>query len=290
MPTLLTATQAYQIIDLLVSDYVAQYGDGAWGFGDGSWGSSLYTSDLKDLIQGVSVSSFRDIDIQLALGGAARTLSNYTIDSAFANRWSGFFSVFSSYCANSRSVDSSIVDLDTFLKWYNWTNGVTFWQCLAPPEFRDAYYALRGAYPDAKNVYFAALDGGAVLGEATPDGLYRTVLPATNTAGYIIDPTKYVGGEAWLKWTSGGGSGAISISVAGLNHSGAAETWTASGTWGVAPFNAASGEVELTPGTAGALITKVTAAPTISGLDPATDCVIEARAPSGRTYPMVEPI
>lgn len=285
MATVLTYSAAYKLVDEMCKYYRALRGDGAtYGVGTASVGALSRASDLQDLIQGVSDSEFRVIDWQLALGNPARVANRHTLDTLFASIWSSFFSNLSAYCANSRSIDSSIIDLDTFLKWYNYTNGVTYWQAMTPPEWRFAHYALKGVYPDPKNVYFAAIKSGTMLDISTPHGLWQKTLPSTDDGNYIIDPTAYSGGVAYARWTGAGGAGAVSISVAGLNQIGAAETWTASGTWGAGAFTANS-EIILTPGTAGAYITKVTSSPTVSGITSGVFNV-ESRPPAGRTWPL----
>ena len=293
MPTLLTPAHVAYFVDYMTAQFLSLYGSTPYGVGDGTFGFTQAAATLKTKIEGDDV-IFQDLDLQLALGPPVRTMANYTLNSIFASVASVAYSNLSGYCANSASVSSTIKNLDTFMKWYNYTNGATFWQIMAPPEWRAVFYALTNTLPDAKNLYFAALAGGSVLGlngsnvlTAIPTtyGIYQKTLPATVNAGYVIDPDEYAGGEAYLKWTGGAGAGAVSISVTGLNQLGVSETWTASGTWGIAPFDTASGEVALTPVTADALITSASAL-THGGFTAGT-LTVEARSPdSARTYPV----
>lgn len=280
-----TPAQVSMLIDNMVSLYMTMYGSSTsdLGVGDDSWGFTKVGEDLKSLINGETSAIFRDLDIQLALGSSVKTIARYSQSSIFGMLASSLFQAVSGYCANSRTVDSTIVDLDSFMTYYN-TVHATKYQVMAPPEWREVYYALTNRYPSAHNLYYSAINGGELLGSSI-GALWASTLPGAGAQVDVVDTTKYYGGAAQLRWTGAGGAGAVSVTVVGEDQAGAAETWTASGTWGVAPFNAASGVVDLTPVDPDSLITAVTSL-TISGITSGTAYVECIPPDSGRTWPL----
>lgn len=284
----ISPTQVYKIIDLYVKMYNRLLGTTASGLGagDGTFGASYIGSDIRALIEGSSDVTFADADIQIALAAEAKRLvTRFDADVLIGSAGSQFIAKLSSLSAAARTVSATIRDLDSYMEWFNWNNGSTYWQCLAPPEWYDIFYALRTSHPSKRNMYHPVMEGGTVRGTTYTNALYKVVLPGpTNTDGGSVDYTLFQGGYAYVKWTGGTGAGACSITVTGKNQSNEVETWTLSGTWGVGAFTATQTGYLLTPLTANSLITDVTGV-VITGMTGGT-LYFEARPPSGRTYPL----
>jgi hypothetical protein len=255
------------------------------GIGDGTYGASAKVLDLASTINGLYDASFADTDIQLGLSSAAKATQLIFTRSIFANWMGSFVNVLSSVSANARSVDTSIADIDTFLRWYNFKNAVTYWQCMAPPEWRDAYFGVRGAYPDPHNLYFPCTQNAVILGVTYANALAQyNKATTTLTDGATIDPTQFAGGYCYIQWTSGAGSGACTITVVGKDQDGNAETWTGSGTFGSGVYLATNTGLLLTPTNhTYSLITDVTSV-ACTGFT-AGIFFVESRQPAGRTYP-----
>lgn len=298
--TLFTPTHVYKLADKLCAAYSALRGDLTdYGAGDGTYGISVKGSDIKEICEGSAESIFSDASLQVALNSTAvKLVDNANTNKVYAFIMGAFFASVNSRAALSRSVSTTINGLDSFMSWYNEGNGSSYWQCLAPPEWYEVYYACTGVRPSANNVYFPVYQGGSVTfrdgsgiegTETFTNALWKTVRVAsvnTETLGWQVDRTRYAGGFCYAKWSGGAGAGASSISVAGKDQDGNNETWTLSGTWGSGDFTATQTGVALTPtNNPYSLITEVTGV-TISG---ATDMTIyiEARVPSGRLYPAV---
>jgi len=282
----LTPTQLYKVIDKLTAVYRQVLGTGSNGLGDATFGASYKALDLKNLVSGASDSTFCDPDIQIPLSPATSRLSN---DLTTQMVWGGIsqrtMNALASLCSLATTVDARISDLDSFMQFYNYVNGVTYWQCLAPPDWYYMYYATRATYPSPKNMYYPVVQAGTTLGNTFLLGLARLVIAGpTFTDGFTIDYTKWAGGFPYIVWTGGtSGGGAVSISVTGKDQDGAVETFTASGTWGVGSYVATNTGIALVGSNPNSLITDVTAI-SISGMTGGT-AYIEAHAPSGRTYP-----
>lgn len=282
---LLTPTQLYKVIDKLTATYQQVLGTGSNGLGDGTFGASYKAIDLKNLVSGASDSTFCDPDIQIPLSPAtSRLSSDLTTSIVWGSISQRVMNALAALCSQATSVDARITDLDSYMQYYNFLNGVTYWQCLAPPDWYYMYYAARSTYPTPRNMYFPVVQGGVVLGNTFLNALARYVIATTTlTDGFTIDYTKWAGGVPYIVWTGGNGAGAVSITVTGKNESGAVETFTASGTWGVGSYVATNTGIVLVGSSPNSLITDVTGV-AISGMT-AGNCYIEAHAPSGRTYP-----
>lgn len=299
MAEVLTPTQHNKIIDKLATAFNLLRD----GMGDGSstreatTGESLAALQMKEMLEGSADSSFAVAELQTWLVSASLNLIPYiSLVPTFLSHWSGLLAAVSQACAQSSSVDSSIVSIETYQTWYNTGNGVTYWQAMAPPEWRTiAFGAFRG-YPTSNNVYFPCIEGGTVLAE-DDDGLLnletftnallkvvRASSVDTLTAGKVIDPTKYAGGRPFVQWTGGAGSGASSIELTGLDQNGDIEVYTLSGTWGVGDFVATQTGAVLTPtNNPNSLITKAVSVD-ITGMTDA-EIFFEARPPLNRSYP-----
>lgn len=272
------------------------------GLGDGSeireatFGASLIASQVKGILEGSDDNTFAVAELQAQVNQSALTIvRSVSALSTFVSGWSRVMAAINQACAQSISVDSSIVGLESYLSWYNVGNGSSYWQALAPPEWRTIHYAAFRSYPDPNNVYFPVVENGEVIAEdedglfniqTFADALYRVSRATsvdTPTAGFIIDPTKFAGGRCFAQWTGGAGSGASSITVEGLDQNGDAETWELSGTWGAGDFTATQNGAAMTPvNNPHSLITKVTGVVTTGVTD--YELLIEARPPLNRTY------
>ena len=254
--------------------------------GDGTFGVSLKAFDFANLITGLYDQGFCDPTVQGQLSTPSVNITtNFTAAKLYNYVFGSFYTSLTNLAQMSRSVNSSIVDLDSFMKWYNWTNGTTYWQCLAPPEWGNAFYALRSSYPSPYNVFFPCRVGQTVLGSTFTNALAKYIQGTGLTTGFSIPNTSaspgYVGGYAFAQWSSGTGSGTCTITVVGQDQNGSAETWTWSGS-----FAATGTNVSLTPSTHSySLITSVTSV-ALTGFSAGT-FYIEAHEPSGRTYPSV---
>jgi hypothetical protein len=256
------------------------------GLGDGTYGASFRAQDLVNYITGLTNQSFCDPNIQSSLLPNAQGLPNtFLAKNAFGALISRELVALSGLCAQSVSVNSSIGNLNNFCSWYNFGNGVTYWQAMMPPDWLDIFSGTFGFNPDHHNLYFQVKQGQTYRGTTFTYALGEYVVSSTTfTAGYIVDDTKYSGGFAYAQWTGGAGSGVCSITVQGLDQDGNNETWVLSGTWNDSNFQATQAGSQLTPQTnAYSLITKVTSIVT-TGLSAAM-MYIEARPPAGRTYP-----
>lgn len=291
--TLFTVVHVYQLVDALTVVYRAV----RTGCGDGTSGASVAGANIRDICSGLSSSIFIDPSLQTALNASAVSLvTDLNAKKVFSSRCSSFFSAVNQRASLSRTVSSSIVSLDKFMLWYNYSNAGTYWQCMAPPEWRDMFHAIYQTRPNPLNVYFPVIKDGEVTIRNDSDedevltftnALWKAELVAsvaTDTLGHEIDETKYAGGFCYVRWTGGGGSGASTITVTGMDQNGDNETWLLSGTWGAGDFTATQTGVVLVPQTnAYSLITKVTDI-TFSGVTDGT-FYVEARPPSGRIYP-----
>jgi hypothetical protein len=184
------------------------------------------------------------------------------------------------------------------MTWYNTGNASTYWQCMAPPEWYEMYYALYGSRPSSNNVYLQVLKDGTVtlrddddldVIETFTDALYHKVVVGSSVTvsqvGYDIDETKFAGGFCYARWTSGAGSGSVTITIAGLDQNGDNETWTLTGTWGAGDFSATQTGVIFVPSTrAYSLITSVTSVTVSAGITD-INLYVESRVSTGRIYP-----
>jgi hypothetical protein len=280
---IITPTQTYKLMDVVNTVYVSLYGSGVYGAGDQTFGASLEAISVENLTTGASDSSFSDADLQILLVKPASLLkTKCSINSLSAVALSDFLFSMSTACAQASVTSGTIGDLNTYLSWYNYVNNVTFWQCLAPPDFNEAYYATYSRYLTAKNVYFPVRQGESWRGTTFTNALRRLVIGTGQTAGYTIDRTKYAGGIPRISWTGLNGSGAVSVTVTGKDSDNATVIWTQSGTWGVAPFDTASGNLDL-PNPTNKLITEVTDISS-TGFSAGT-IYAESGVPSGRVYP-----
>lgn len=287
---ILTSSQAFKVIDELVTAYNRALGSSGsgMGLGDGSFGMSAVGPILRGLIEGSGDSTFCDADLQKILAPLVIGLQGQALATAvFPNIWGPFVSAISTVASNARVVDASITNLDSFLAWYNYLNPSTHWNCLCPPEWYNVSLACFGGIaPKPKNIYFPVTLNGTVNGETFTHALgqvtYTTGSAGSFVAGKIVDITKYAGGFAYLKWTGGSGSGAWSVTVTGLDQDGNAETFTYSSGSSIG----SAGSVVMVPtNRAWSLVSKVTAI-VATGVTGALFS-IEGHAPSGRTYPLV---
>lgn len=172
---------------------------------------------------------------------------------------------------------SGVITLENFASYYNYGAGGP-WNCLYPPDFRDLFYAAKGKYPIAQNVYFEVLQGGTYS-----NGLRKLIVGGAQTAGQDIDSTAYAGGV-----------GQVKVSGYTDDNTGVGDTVTVAGTWrkpdgtlttgnGTATVNN-SGTFVLTPPASNYLLVKVSSISAGAHITAGT-IYAEAKRPSGRTNP-----
>ena len=290
--SLITPAMVYKLLDDLDAMYLALWGTSGSGLGvgDGTWGASEQAQGTLSRISGATDTSFAVPNIQLVLLPAAIQLqawcSQFSIYGSLAQK---LVPAMSTLCAQANSVNGSILNIDTFMYWYNFLNSASYWQCLAPPDWTIMYPTVfgLGSAPNPLNVYFPCIQGHTYLGTTFTNALAKLVIAGpTTTLGYVIPTANYAGSFAYAQWTGATGSGACSITVHGLDQQGNSETWTLTGTWSDANFNATNTGVALVPSTRTySLISSVTSI-TVTGMTAGT-MYIESRPPSGRVYPPV---
>lgn len=280
----ITYTQLNTLCDQLCKDYMALYGSAGYGVGTAAGGVVKGMADIRDIVNGLNDATFRDADLQSLFSPVAvSAVSANTLARIAGTVLANWFNAISSACAayGVANAIATISDIQTFMQYFNYGSGGN-WLGLQAPWWRDLYYAVRGSYPDPKCVYFEVLQGASFQGTTFTNALAKYIKgTSTLTDGEIIDYTKYGGGSAYIQWSSGSGSGACTITVAGKNQDNAAVNYTLSGTWGDSNFNASNSGVALTPSVSNSLITDVTSV-TITGMTAGT-FYVEARRPSGRS-------
>ena len=269
----LSAASIVLITDKMSADWIYSLGTSGtnYGNGDGTFGSSLSNSQLATI-----VTNLGDITQQ---GVLAPIASSWPTPSTNAVIYKARYYRFSNgldqlgQMANDQS--STITNLDSLMYWYNFGNGVTYWQCLAAPQWVSAYNAIHAVNPNPLNVYFVCTQGGSYGGTTFTNALAKFIVSGSvYTAGYTIPYTTYAGGLAYWNFTGGSGSG--TVTVVGKDQQNNTETWTVNQT-------GASGNLLMTPSThAYSLITKVSSVTDAAG---AGTGYVEAHAPAGRTYP-----
>lgn len=281
---LLTPAHVVYLTDKLTAAYLAALGTSGsgYGMGDTTFGASLKALNLKTMVQGSSIGIFADADLQQILTPAAVQLNNSVgapiATRIFAEKFGPFSRTLNTVAQNARSLDASIVDLDSFMTWENFGNGVTYWQCLAPPDWANMYLALYSVVPNHLNCYFDVLQGATytnalaklIVGTGTTLGASINILPGAQN-----QTPAYAGGYAWANVSGLTGSGLLTVT--GHDQAGNVETWTHT--------ISGNGLTQLTPsGRAYSLITSVSTVVAAGGISAAT-IYIEAHRPAGRTYP-----
>ena len=287
----ITYTQVNELIDNMCAQYNSLYGTvgTGYGIGDGTWGVSKGLTAYGNIVDGSTDATFCDLTLQSIFNAPTVTaIAAITMAKMAQGVFAPLLNTLSGACQAMGTANSiaSIVDLNSFMAYYNWGTGGNA-LCLAPAVFYNLYYAWKGSYPTATNLYQEILQGATYTNALAKDAV--AVGADTNTLGYTIDPTKYGGGQAYVQWpgTPTYVGGAVSITVTGLNQAGVSKTFSLSGTGAAGNFPAgAQTGVALVPQTAGDYITKVTAVAT-SGITTLAALYIEARRPSGRTVPTV---
>lgn len=226
--SVLIPEQAYKLIDKLCAAYTQEELSSVQDKLD----------DIRDLIRGDDA-AFRDYDLQAALTTPAANAYNAA---ALAARYrmivGGFWAALNGFAATARSVDPYIVDLDSFLRYYNYyqeerdDDGNAKWECLAPPDWYLVFYALTRQYPSPKTVAYEIKKGTVYRGTTYADGLRERIHGSPSTAGGNVDRTKYAGGRAYVYWegATNAGGGAYTITVDGKDENGDVAQWTYSST------------------------------------------------------------
>jgi hypothetical protein len=262
------------VLDKITAQWLAENGTSGSGYGagDGTFGASKKQSDLTAII-----AALNDAGLEAILAPIVQNFPNFNAASDFKSHNSGLRGGLNAAGAASGTLSASVIDWDSLLSWYNVGNGSSFWQTLAPPDYRAAMMAL-GITPNPLNVYLEVLTGSTWQGTTFTNGLGRLLVVGTSptyTAGYSVDPTKYAGGFPMVNIASITGSGVVTVS--GINQLGIAEiyTYTASTT----------GRFALVPATTSTdLIAGTTSISVAAGIT-AISATIEANRPSGRANP-----
>ena len=250
------------------------------GLGDGTFGLSLKSSDLATIVGASADPSIEAVEAPLVTQWPLA----FETSTQFPRFFFRYFQALDQLGLAAQPLNAAINSLDTLMYFYNVTTGPFAWACLAAPDWRQAFIdAHNGSAPSPLNVYFECLTGASWGGTTFTNALAKDVKATgtdTVTAGYVIDPTKFAGGFAYLNVTALGGNGVVTVT--GLDQAGNAETWTVTVT--------TTGRVLLVPSThAYSLITKVTPTTgiaTASGITSMT-ATVEANRPAGRTNPPV---
>lgn len=269
----ITAANIGTVLDKLCRAYSSLVGTSASDMGIGEAGASYGAydalADVSALILGTADGE-QILDTNATL---INTLSKFTA-SKVAGVYLGDPIKKLSYHVKKRSAIAAIVSLDTFLTYWNCTHA-TKWQCLAPSQWYDLYYAVYGARPSINNVYFEVLQGATYA-----NGLRKLVVATTTqTPGATIDSAKYCGGFPQIVVSGISGSGVVTVT--GTEYNPATKTATAGKTWTVTA--SANTTYALEEGTAAAdsLIVAVSNIAVAAGITAGT-IYVEAARPSGR--------
>jgi hypothetical protein len=127
---------------------------------------------------------------------------------------------------------TGVTTIEEYLAYYNTGSGGT-WTALQSAQWRDLFYAWKGAYPDKTNCYFEIVQGGTFRGTTYTDALGKFVVSGagagTFTDGTAVDYTKYSGGTGKINVSSLTGSGNVTITGIGMDP--ATGEVTTSKTW-----------------------------------------------------------
>jgi hypothetical protein len=260
------------VLDKLCRAWSSLVGTSASDMGIGEAGASYGAYDALADVSALMLSTADGEQILDTNATLINTLAKFTA-SKVAGVYLGDTIKKLSYHVKKRSGIAAIVSLDTFLTYWNCTHA-TKWQCLAPSQWYDLYYAVYGARPSINNVYFEVLQGATYA-----NGLRKHVVGSGNTAGFDIDTTKYAGGLPKLNVASRTGSDVVTVT--GTQFNPATKTFTAGKTWTVTVSG--TGALDFTGGThdTDALIAAVSSISAGASLTAAT-MYVEAHRPSGR--------
>jgi hypothetical protein len=278
MPNYYSAAQCVTLGDKLTAAFLALKGTtgNGEGIGDGSWGVSLKASDLLAIVEGSTDSSFADHLLEIPQVGNFKALDDAVV---LSTQWKSMFgsihTTIDAVARNGVSLDATVTNFETLLYWYNWLDATKF-QAMMPPDWRELYFNQFGVYPSPKNLYQEVLVGGA-----TPDGLYESIISGSQTDGVVIDYTQYAGGYPYVEWTGGVGTGAYTITVTGKDQDNAVETWEITGS-NVAASD--TGTIAVGQTNAYSLVTDVTSFSVDAGITAGTFHV-SSRPPLTRTNP-----
>lgn len=149
--------------------------------------------------------------------------------------------------ARGREVAGSIIDLPSYLNYYNGGSGGALFSCLLCPEMRAVYGQLPGAPSlPAAGVMSPALQSD--INSSAPNGMGTCTYSGTYTAGVGVTTGSYsaVSLVAEVHTAFASGTGAPTITVAGVSHLGdSTTTWGA--TWGSNNPSGALSGVTITP-------------------------------------------
>ena len=277
----MTPEQVVLLIDKMTVAYRAIRGTSSSGLGvgplGGGWGATKALVEIETLECG-SVADFRDLEAQTILGPSIRSgVSNWSEDAIARTLMNGLWSAMNAYASKSITVYSGIVNLDSFMAYYNYGTGGP-WECLAPPDWSYLVESFQGAVPDPKNVGFVTTPGTVHRGGTiSADGMGKLVATGAGTGtftdGFAVDTDRFAGGFPMVTITGLAGSGIVSVT--GKDENGTLENYayTASG----------DGTFPLVPvGDPDHLITDVTAISIAAGITGGTFIVSSVL---GRTYP-----
>ena len=250
-------------IDKAAAAYLAAKGTSGSGYGLGDpslarasdWGASRKVRDIEyKMLQDTSNAQIGDTDIvTVMLANLVNARDNLSYKKIATNQLYKVLVALNELGRTAGDLDSisSITDLETYLKYYNYGAGSSGikWQTLAPPDFRTLYYDCFGVNLDAKIFYSPAITslGSRAFGGAFSDG------SAVDTASYAGVAVPTLSTNAGYTQSS---NAAFTITGNGRDADGntvTGRTWTAT----VTANGAAS--YTLTPATTGDILTDATA-------------------------------
>lgn len=123
------------------------------------------------------------------------------------------------------ATDSTIISLNTYLQYLNTTR----FSALLAPEFSDFWFALKAARLSYKGVYAPAWHPNIVSG-VSANGFALRAVGGSFTAGTALDTAKYSEVDLIAEVTVAFADGVAvpTLSLTGVDHTGAAMTWTGS--------------------------------------------------------------
>jgi hypothetical protein len=269
----ITAANVATCLDKLCRGYSSLVGTSASDMGIGESGATYGAYDALDDIRDLVVAAADNDQIGDMLTNMNANLVKFTASKIAGTYIGSTVKTISSHVSR-RSGIAAITGLEAFLTYYNCTDA-TKWQCLAPTQWYDLYYAIYGVRPAINNVYFEVLQGSTYA-----NGLRKLVVATTTqTAGATVDSAKYCGGFPQIKVSGITGSGVVTVT--GTEYNPATKTTTAGVTWTVTA--SADTTYALAVGTAAAdsLIVAVSNIAVAAGITAGT-IYVEAARPSGR--------
>lgn len=197
------------------------------GIGTGSVVAGTYRNLINNLEQIIAV-NFDDHEIQADLGPNVRTLLNKAFIKYVMYDARAVITGLSDHCASrGDSVDADIVDLDSFLTYYNGGDGGPAFSSMLHPSFGDLYYDLVGSRLSAVGLFAPGIHPD--LNSTYTNGMGTRAVGGAFTDGAAVDHTLYeeVTLIAEVITDFAGGATNPTLTIAGTDDAGAiTTTWT----------------------------------------------------------------